>query len=278
MSCNMTTIRRFHSVALFTVLTTAMAPLGAQPSRSVTNVERRPIAVLLRHSVWVPAVNAPLFVLYDDGTALYPQNRANLYPTEYLAVQLLPDDAPALLATVGIGCDVFALDSLYDLAPNTTDLTSLLLYVWRGDSLARVAVRAGELRGDTLATAVPEAFKKAYAGMMAFQSSVARPWHPKQLEVAAWPYEYAPDNPPVPWPKWWPSFADPATVHQVDDIVGEVWRIRLPFDDFSQLRALLEQRRAKQAILISGHKVAATYRLPFPGEERWRPYIKRDIR
>jgi hypothetical protein len=110
-----------------TILAAAMAPLGAQPGRSTTNVQRRPIAVLLRHSVWFSAVNAPLFVLYDDGTALYPQNRASHYPTEYLAVQLPPNDARALLASVGIERDVFALDSLYDLAPNTTDLTSLLL-------------------------------------------------------------------------------------------------------------------------------------------------------
>jgi hypothetical protein len=96
-------------------------------------------------------------------------------------------------------------------------------------------VRGGELRGDTLASAVPDAFKKAYSGMMAFRSSAARPWHLKQLEVAAWPYEYAPDNPAVPWPKGWPGFADSTTVHQADDVVGEIWRVHLPFDHLDQL-------------------------------------------
>lgn len=251
--------------------------VGAQAAIARSAKAPQPIAVLLRHSVWYPAVNAPLFILYDDGTAIYARDRREPYATEYRTARL-SRTGRSLLAEMSIGPRAFALDTLYDLHPNITDLSSLLLYVWRGDTLTRVAVRAGELQGDTLATAVPAAFKAVYATMMGFSAPAARPWTPDSLEVVMWPYEYAPDDPPLQWPPRWPNLTDPATVHAADNVVAETWRLRLPIARRDSLEAFLRSVREKQAIGISGHKVVARYRLLYPGEARWRPLLDRDMR
>ena len=70
------------------------------------------------------------------------------------------------------------------------------LSVWRGDSLTRVVVRDGFAARGRLAAGVPAPFRDAWRALTAYRPAGAVEWQPSTIEVAAWPYEYAPDDPP----------------------------------------------------------------------------------
>jgi len=233
--------------------------------------EPRPVVVLLRHSVWFPFVNLPLFVLYEDGRVIVPRERSRGIPRSYQSA-LVPDVQRAL-SELGIKQELFELQAKYDFRPNVTDQETVFLYVWHGDSLTRVAVRAGLGADDRLISAVPSAFRTVYDRLTHFTAPEAVPWHPEFIEVAAWGYEYAPDDPPLDWPANWPDMNSPGSTREKQPGIDELWRFRIPYGYRSELEQLLTTRREKQAIRIAGRKWAVGFRLPFPGESRWRRYF-----
>ena len=233
--------------------------------------EPRPIVVLLRHSVWFPFVNLPLFVLYEDGRVIIPRERTRGIPQSYQIARV--PDVQRALSELGIKQELFELQAKYDFRPNVTDQETVFLYVWHGDSLTRVAVRAGLGADDRLISAVPSAFRTIYDRLTHFTATEAVPWHPESLEVAAWGYEYAPDDPPLDWPATWPDMNSPGSTREKQPGIDELWRFRIPYGYRSELEHLLTTRREKQAIRIAGRKWAVGFRLPFPGEARWRRYF-----
>jgi hypothetical protein len=118
----------------------------------------------------------------------------------------------------------------------------------------------------------PESLNPSVTPTIASRASKRSPpplWTAPELEVSAWPYEYAPDDPPVPWPNTWPDLSSPGSACRPDAVVREVCTLRLPADQREALKALLAKRRDRQAIGISGRKMAVGYRLVFPGDSVW---------
>ena len=258
----------------------AVAAAGCATPRDKVHVpvpsvagQPQPVVVLLRHSAWVPAIQWPLFVLYDDGTAVFPRTQNEWRPQTYQAARISLPDRDRALAALGITPGFFELKPRYDFAPNVSDQETVFLLVWRGDSLTSVAVRAGIGSDGKFVDGVPQAFRDAYQTLTRYESAGAVAWEPKELRVAAWPYEYAPDNPPLPWPHGWPDLRSQGSECHADDVVGEMCTLHLPSSDRPVLERLLAQRRQMQAIGINGRKMVMSYHLLFPGEEVWRKAI-----
>jgi hypothetical protein len=233
----------------------------------------RPVLVLVRHSVWFPFVDRPLFILYADGSAILPVSRERGVPLSYKVARLDGATSQARLTALGIGPEFYSLNDTYDLRPNVTDQETVAVFVWRGDELKRVAVRGATLDDSTLSEAAPSPIRNVFRKLATFQTEDGNPWRPTTVEVAAWPYEYAPDDPPLEWPATWPDLNTPGSRRRADALVGEIWTIPLPYERLSELTQLLENRREKQAIRINGRKWAVSYRLPFPNEQRWRAFF-----
>jgi hypothetical protein len=126
---------------------------------------------------------------------------------------------------------------------------------------------------DQLIAAVPLAFRTVYDRVTRFSLVAPEPWHPDSIEVAAWGYEYAPDDPPLEWPANWPDMRSSGSTREQQPGIDELWRFRIPYSYRVELERLLASRREKQAIRIAGRKWAVGFRLPFPGESRWRKYF-----
>jgi hypothetical protein len=243
------------------------APIGSS-SRGA-----RPVAVLFQHSPWTGGTDRPLFILYEDGRVIYPHQRSQGHPVSYRTACL--EERPAdLRARFALGPELRGLRKQYDYRPGWSDQESVLLFAWFGDTLTRVTVRAGRTGIDRFSDQVPAPFREAYRRMVEFRDAGADPWEPETLEVAIWPYEYAPDNPPLQWPKDWPDLESPGTRHEADALVEEVNLIYLAGGQRQRLDELLSRRRERQAVAINGRKWAVGYRMQFPGEARWRPLIK----
>jgi hypothetical protein len=121
---------------------------------------------------------------------------------------------------------------------------------------------------------VPAAFRDAVAAIMAFSDSGAVPWVPDSLQVSLWPYEYAPDNPPLAWPDDWPDLDSPGVQRHADRFVEEVWTMNLPFSSENDVIDLLDRRRERQAVLVNDRKWAIDYRWIFPDEDAWQHVLR----
>src|SRR5690349_20929388 len=175
-------------VALAVVGACVRTPDASEPPAQPTQAssEPRPVAVLLRHSVWFGAVNLPLFILYEDGRVIIPARLEQGVPSSYRTARIDFRDPDAALARLGIGPGFFQLQPTYDFRPNVTDQETVFLLVWRGDSLVRVSLRAAFEGEGRFVDGVPEAFRAAYTGITTFQPDDAVDWQPDTLEVSAW--------------------------------------------------------------------------------------------
>jgi len=264
--------------AAYVVLGAALSVCSAQSQvgcRSMPpgGASWKPIAVLLQHSAWNGGTELPLFILYDDGRAIYPAQRKRGNPVSY-RVACLAERGDSLRARFGLNAAVRQLRERYDYRPNWSDQESVFLFWWYGDTLSRVTVRAGRTGVDQFSSDVPAAFREAYRRMVEFEAPNSVPWEPDSLEVAVWPYEYAPDNPPLEWPGDWPDLRSKTTRHEKDRFVDEIHLLYLDGDQRERLERFLAQRRERQAIRMNGRKWAVGYRMLFPGESRWKPLIQ----
>jgi hypothetical protein len=230
---------------------------------------------LFQNSYWGGGFDRPLFLAYSDGSVLFPRRRLYNIPQEYGSVQLSRPDLDTALARLGLDASVHALDSLYDFAPGTTDQHSFYLLVAQDSGMKLVVIRAGLAESDTLLSEVPAPFRRLYSGLMSFSPSGAVQWLPDSIRVSIWPYDYAPDNPPLSWPPGWPPLDDARWHRQPNSLVKEVRSIQLPFSFASTLDSLLDARRTKQAFGIDGMKWMLDYRWIFPSESAWLELIKR---
>jgi hypothetical protein len=154
-----------------------------------------------------------------------------------------------------------------------TDQETVFLLIWSGSQFKRVAVRAALEENGTLESKTPRQFRQIFDRIRSFTPDSSGPWQPDTIEVAAWPYEYAPDNPPLQWGTGWPDLQTPSTRRLPDPYVKELYLMLFPFSLRPGLDSLLALEREKQAIEINGRKWAVSYRFIFPGEQRWRAYI-----
>lgn len=260
-----------RTAALLALL--ACTPTRATPRERATSraaVGPRPAVVLLRHSVWYHALDLPLVVAYEDGHVIYPDSTIDEIPVSYASAQLPATGADSVQRVLGIDADLADLPRKYDLQPGATDQETIFLYVRHGDSLVRFAMRGARVAADSMSDSIPAPLRSAYGRLIHFVGPAPTRWHPDSLYAYAWPYEYAPDDPPLQWPAGWPDLGSPATERRPDKVVGEIVEIPLPYSARPTLDSLLERRREKQAIGIGHRKWAVRYRMPFPGEDEWR--------
>jgi hypothetical protein len=224
---------------------------------------------LLQHAYWEGGFERPLFLAYGDGTILFARSYQRWIPTAYGMVRFSTSELDSALSALGLNSSVERLDSLYDYAPGVTDQHSFYLLI-PGDTGTRVIrVRAGWQDTVHLRADVPAPFRRLYYAMRDFAPPQATDWSPDSIEVQIWPYEYAPDNPPLEWPSRLPTLTDSRWNRRADRFVEEVWMLRLPSADEPTIDSLLGARRPKQAVGLGDRKWAMGARWVFPNEGSW---------
>jgi hypothetical protein len=235
------------------------------------NPASRPIAVLLQHDPWEGGTSLPLFILYEDGRVIYPDVRREGRPVSYRSACV--EGSPAELhARFELGPDFRALAARYNYS-SWSDAESVFLFAWEGDSIKAVTVRAGRTGPDRFRPDVPAAFRDTYRRMTEFHAAGTTRWKPDSLEVAVWPYEHSPKR-PQPWPARWPSIESEGVQHIPDEFVGEVHLISLPGHEQGKLDEFLSGLSNGQAVAMGNRKWTVSYRMRFPGEARWKPFIQ----
>lgn len=224
---------------------------------------------LLQNSYWGGGFDRPLFLAYADGTLLFPRERVRGIPVHYSVLRVTSQGVDSVLRELGVEA-LYSLDSAYDYAPNTTDQHSFYAVVRFNSGMKVVSIRAGLSNYETLRPEVPTAFRNLYQKLLGFSPPGAKSWAPDSLLISIWPYEYAPDNPPLRWPTSWPGLENTRWHTHSDPFVEEVRTIRLPFSFSVALDSILHVERTKQAIGISGRKWSMGYRWIFPYEDQWR--------
>jgi len=53
--------------------------------------------------------------------------------------------------------------------------------------------------------------------------------------ASAWPYEYAPDDPPLEWPAGWPGLTSPGSGKHASQSVDTIWTIPLAYEHLPEL-------------------------------------------
>ncbi len=219
------------------------------------DAQPEPIVVLIQYDPWAMVIgsDSPIFVLYDDGTAIYRRGAA------HYAVHLSPSELQAFLAKLRpnrLG------DSRSIELSDSTDQPSTSIYVKVGSTSSRVSIY-GSLRSPEIKGALPIEVADIYETLSTFERQGGVPWLPNAVEVMIWPYEYAPET-SINWPEGWPD-----TLHPLARQRGDGYSIYLPATDYQALRDFLSTRRERGAVLINGRKWAVSFRLPFPKEARW---------
>ncbi len=228
-----------------------------------------PLFVLVGQNPWrlVLGSDAPTLAIYDDGVVIF-QHR-----TGFKSVKLDASELEQLKQRLGfVTLPTFAKH--YELV-NFTDATTSIFYVFNGPIPAVISIY-GPLRADVVSingkvvdqtvSLAPEPLITAFDVANAFDHPRAKAWLPDRVEVAIWPYEYAPDA-SIFWPKKWPGLDHPTTVRTADG-----YDLYLPSTELPDLKRFLSSRRERGAIEIEGKKWSADLRYPFPKEEAWRKH------
>ena len=164
-----------------------LGQLVQPPTRATSDDPVAPVLVLLHHSVWFSSVDRPWFILYDDGTVIYPKDRQRQIPQSYQRTRIVGKNTAELLDHFGVQNDYWRLDSIYDFAPMVTDQETVFLLAWDGSRFRRVAVRAALEENGSLSSKTPAAFKRVFDQIRGFHADSSSAWQPDTVEVAAWP-------------------------------------------------------------------------------------------
>ncbi|MEQ1780271.1 MAG: hypothetical protein ABMA14_02845 [Hyphomonadaceae bacterium] len=216
----------------------------------------RPVLVLFDADPWLMVMgsDSPRFALYDDGLLIF-RTGASYKQTRLAAAQV-----KAIRDSVRVGalsCHI----GFYEVS-HSTDQPTETIFVGRGGGLAQISVY-GSLKGEEARKKIPGPVVEAYDRLSAYSNANAQDWLPANIEVMAWPYEYAPE-PSIVWPKKWPGLRSPEAVSR-----GDGYSLFVPSADYNELVAFLKTQREKGAVEIEGKKWAVSLRLPFPQESSW---------
>lgn len=260
----------------FLIASIAAAASGSFPGHAVAQSSVRTPTVrvaLLQHAYGSGGFDRPLFLLLSDGRVLFPHTLERGRPSSYSQLALSPSAADSLLVELGVDSALYRLEPHYDFAPNVTDQHSFYLLLAQDTGFKLLTLRATQraTQRDTanLRSEVPAAFQRFYHLLQALFKRSAPPWTPDSVLFEIWPYEYAPDNPPLAWPRSWPGLESPRWRRRTDQFVSEIRALRLPFSSVPSLDSLANTRRTRQALALGGRKWAFGYRWIFPGEDIW---------
>ena len=96
------------------------------------------------------------------------------------------------------------------------------------------------------------------------------PWFPEKIEVKLYSARDATET-AIPWPRGWPTLkAKDTRMYRSDWEPGEYrYLVYLPSSLLPELHKFLPTQDASAIVSISGERMVATYRFPFPGEDAW---------
>jgi hypothetical protein len=237
----------------FAILLAIPAFLTAQDIQS-----RRPILAL---HVVVPfdveyTSGMPVFVLYDDGLAIYRAKASSSHYPRFVSAKLEPGTV-AKLRDLATGPGFRALDGAYDLVPQLTDQSLSTIRVWSTGYAKAVTVRG-------YAPDSPEPFANLFLMLAEFKAPGERAWLPDSLNVTL----VGVDRPcaelaPVTWPSPLPLPTASMEAHVV--------RYRLPIHYLHHIQKLRKQYGNWDCtpIKISNTYWGLWYDYPFPGDSVW---------
>lgn len=109
-----------------------------------------------------------------------------------------------------------------------------------------------------------------------FRPVIKEEWHPKEVEVMFWPYEYAPQK-SIKWPDNWPDLNSTKSIKRSDASINnnttdnnkESYSVFIPYSEYNELIIFLKKKKKKGAVEINGKKMAVALRYPFQGEQKW---------
>jgi hypothetical protein len=262
--------RAMRHLATICILALVTCRQGARPAAELPSSSNHALRVaLLQHSYWSGGFERPLFLLLSDGTALVPQKLDHGFPISYARLSLSPRGADSLLTLLGVDSSLYRLDSLYDYAPGVTDQHSFYLLLPTDSGFTVRSFRAAWKDTVRLRSEVPAPFRRFVTQLHSLDLSQAQPWTPDSVQFQIWPYEYAPDDPPLNWPNDLPDLGSPRWQRRADKLVDEIWTLRLPYHESSRLDSLGKARRSRQALRISDRKWAFGYRWLLPAQDEW---------
>ncbi len=232
-----------------------------------------PVLVVSELNPWLTVIgsDSPMFAIYDDGQLIYqPEGRTNERP--FVRRKLMDPEATAIAL---LGGSLETKDSDFTLSHATDQITTS---IWTPAKQIRIygnwrkpLTPGGDPASEKIKKSEREMWESLPAGIRGFLERVERErrmqgesWLPQSIEVMLWPYEYAPEE-SVAWPGGWPDLMAATTRKRGEDSFS----VYLPADSLAALRKLLATQKERGAVLINGRKMAAGYRLPFPGEEKW---------
>ena len=163
----------------------AMLLLGQlvhSPTRATGAEPAAPVLVLLHHSVWFSSVDRPWFILYDDGTVIYPKDRERQIPLSYQRTRIVGKNIAQLLDQFDVQNDYWRLDSIYDFAPMVTDQETVFLLAWDGSRFRRVAVRAALEENGSLSQRLPPLLSASLIRYGAFTPIALQPGNRTRLK------------------------------------------------------------------------------------------------
>ncbi len=241
----------------------------------IHGAEPKPLLVVLAQNPWLMVIgsDSPTFALYDDGTVICPREKPTLEdPFQTRKVSDAKRKAEELLSF-----DVGKMKDFYELTAWTDQVTTVIwtptkkivIYGdWRkpheiGHGTDR-SLKDIDDRDRKMFESLPAEIRDALLRIDRERSVAGTRWFPTTIEVMLWPYEYAPDA-SIIWPKDWPGLGAKDTQKRGEDSFS----VFLPSEKLSELRKLLDTRKARGAVLIDGKKMAESHRFPFPGEKAW---------
>ncbi len=234
-----------------------------------------PPLVVLEHSYWGGGFDAPLFAALADGRVLMRRTSERFAAPTYSHRTLSREGLDSLLTQLGSRAVGELRDSLFDYNPGWTDQHSFYVLLATDSGQRVIQLRAALTGGDSLRQDVPAALRTLLQGIRQLASQDASLWAPDSIQVSIWPYEYAPDDPPLTWPAAFPSLDDRRWVREKNEFVEEVRTLTLPASAIPLMDSLARARRTRQALKIGPRRWAFDYRWVFPEERHWRHLASR---
>jgi hypothetical protein len=237
-----------------------------------------PIAIFIQTNPWLMVIGSdtPRVTVYDNGDVIFVKK-----VEKRLVYHRVTLDKKGLEEVRAKLKPVLALKDLkprYDIRPNATDQPEAIFYLNDGGREVATSVyglmAAGtELPGFTQfpggpkPTIPPDELLKLHKWLCELDYPHGKEWTPKYVEVMLWDYPDAQAS--TPWPKDWPSLASERTIKR-----GDAYSIFLDASLLPKLRELLAANKGGGAVEIDGKKMAASYRMTFPGEGLWHKAFK----